>query len=457
MFHRLFIMLLCVWTLPTIAASTVVEYTLDNGLKILVKPDHRAPILTSQLWYRIGSSYEYSGSTGISHALEHMMFQGTTRFAPNVFSHIIAENGGEENAFTGDDYTAYYENLANDRLEIAFELEAERMRHLTLGQTEFAKEMEVIKEERRMRTDDDPQALVYERFAAVAYDLSPYRNPIIGWATDLEQLRIEELRDWYRQWYAPNNATLVVAGDIAPAQVLALATKHFGALKAEVLSPPKLPVEPEQRGEKRLLVKTPAQEPYVLMGYKTPVISTATAAWEPYALQMLSAVLDGGDSARFAHELVRGQQLAASASASYNAFERLPNLFLCDAVPAKGHSVAEVEQAVRAQIVRLQTELVSAAELARVQTQVVAAEIYKQDALFAQAMQLGMLVTLGLDWRLADTYVDQLAAVTPAQIQAVAQKYLTPDRLTVAVLEPQPLAAAQAAPVTAALGNHNVK
>ncbi len=439
MSYRALLLLLCLSPLPLNAATTVVEYTLDNGLKILVKPDHRAPILTSQLWYHIGSSYEHEGITGISHALEHMMFQGTARFAPNEFSHIIAQQGGEENAFTSTDYTAYYENLANDRLEIAFELEAERMRQLTLGQTEFAKEMEVIKEERRMRTDDDPQALVYERFAAVAYDVSPYRRPVIGWANDLEQLQAHELREWYRQWYAPNNATLVVAGDIAPEQVLALATTHFGPLKAEVLTPPKLPLEPEQRGEKRLVVKAPAQEPYVLMGYKTPVLRTAAAAWEPYALEMLAAVLDGGSSARFARELVRGQQLAASVGASYDAFERLPGMLLFDAVPANGHSVAEVEQAVRAQIARLHTELVSDAELARVRTQVIAAEIYKQDALFAQALQLGRLVAVGLDWRVAEQYVAQLAAVTPAQIQAVAQKYLIPDRLTVAVLEPQPL------------------
>ncbi|MBK1642673.1 peptidase M16 [Chromatium okenii] len=445
MSYRALMLLLCLSPLPLNAATTVVEYTLANGLKILVKPDHRAPILTSQLWYHIGSSYEHEGITGISHALEHMMFQGTTRFAPNEFSHIIAQHGGEENAFTGNDYTAYYENLANDRLEIAFELEAERMRQLTLGQTEFAKEMEVIKEERRMRTDDDPQALVYERFAAVAYDVSPYRHPVIGWANDLEQLQAHELREWYRQWYAPNNATLVVAGDIAPEQVLALATTHFGPLKAEVLTPPKLPLEPEQRGEKRLLVKAPAKEPYVLMGYKTPVLRTAAAAWEPYALEMLASVLDGGSSARFARELVRGQQLAASVGASYDAFERLPGMLLFDAVPANGHSVAEVEQAVRAQIARLHTELVSDAELARVRTQVIAAEIYKQDALFAQALQLGRLVAVGLDWRLGEQYVAQLAAVTPAQIQAVAQKYLIPDRLTVAVLEPQPLAAAPSA------------
>lgn len=435
------------------APAPVVERTLDNGLKILVKPDHRAPILTAQIWYRIGASYEHSGITGISHLLEHMMFQGTERFAPNEFSRIVAENGGSENAFTGDDYTAYFENLASDRLAIAFELEADRMRHLTLGQTEFAKELEVVKEERRMRTEDDPQALTSERFGAVAYDVSPYRNPVIGWSGDLGQLQAADLREWYRLWYAPNNATLVVAGDVDPEQVFALAAQYFGALKAETITPPKMPIEPEQRGEKRLIVKAPAKEPYLLMGYKTPVVADAAEAWEPYALEMLASILDGGNSARFARELVRGSQVAASASASYSAFQRLAGLFLFDAVPSKGHSIAEVEQAIRAQIARVQTEPVSAEELARVRTKVIAAKVFQQDTLFYQAMELGLLATIGVDWRLADSYVDNLAAVTSAQVQAVAQKYLIADHLTVAVLDPQPLAADQPAPTSQGLGD----
>lgn len=444
--RRLLAVLLFLLPLTTRAAPEVQERRLDNGLRILVKPDHRAPILTSQIWYRIGSSYEHGGITGISHVLEHMMFQGTERFAPNEFSRIVAENGGEENAFTGRDYTAYYQNLASDRLEIAFELESERMRNLTLGEKEFAKELEVVKEERRMRTDDDPQSLTYERFTAVAYDASPYRNPVIGWPGDLEQLRVEDLRDWYRLWYAPNNATLVVAGDVDPEQVFALAEKHFGPLKAETVTPPKTLAEPEQLGEKRLRVKAPAKEPYLLMGYKAPAIADADEPWEPYALEILASILDGGDSARLARELVRGRQIASSTGASYSAFARLPGLFLFDGVPAKGHDIADLEQALRDQIARLQTEPVGESELERVRTQVIAGKVYEQDALFYQGMQLGQLEALGLDWRLADAYVDNLAAVTPEQIQAVARKYLNPDRLTVAVLDPQPLADDQSAP-----------
>ncbi len=447
--RRSIAVLMCLLPLVAAASPNVQERTLDNGLKVLVKPDHRAPILTSQVWYKIGSSYEYGGITGVSHVLEHMMFQGTENLAPGEFSRIVAENGGEENAFTGRDFTAYYQNLAKDRLEVSFKLESERMRHLALAQKEFVKELEVVKEERRTRTDDNPQSLTYERFNAVAFDASPYRNPVIGWPSDIAQLQLADLRDWYRLWYAPNNAILVVAGDVEPEQVFALAEQYFGPLAAEEIRPPKTRVEPEQRGEKRLRVKAPAKEPYLLMGYKTPSIADAAESWEPYALEILSSILDGGDSSRFARSLVRGDQIASSAGASYSAFRRLSGLFLLDGVPAKGRGIDELEAALRAQIEQVRTEPVSDAELERVRNQVVAAKVYEKDSLFYQAMLLGQLETIGLDWRLADTYVDALAAVTPEQIQAVANKYLTTDRLTVAVLDPQPISDTEAARTTA--------
>ena len=454
MYRRHIAVFLCLLPLSGIASATVYERQLGNGLRILVKPDHRAPILTSQIWYRIGSSYEHSGITGISHLLEHMMFQGTETHPPGDYSRIVAENGGEENAFTGRDYTAYYQNLASDRLEISFALEADRMRHLTLGQGEFTKELEVVKEERRMRTDDDPQSLTEERFMAAAFDVSTYHHPVIGWPGDLEQMRVEDLRDWYRLWYAPNNATLVVAGDVEPEQVFALAEKYFGQLQAEAVPAPKIPTEPPQLGEKRLRVAAPAKESYLLMGYKTPVIAGADEPWEPYALEILASVLDGGDSARFASELVRGRQIAASAGASYSAFQRLPGLFLFDGVPAAGHQVGELEQAIREQIRRVQDQPIRDEELARVRTQVIADKVYDKDALFNQAMQLGLLASLGLDWRLADTYVDKLAAVTPEQVQAVARKYLNPNRLTVAILDPQPVTDERPAAATMNKGVH---
>ena len=428
--------------IPLIATAEtprVHERNLDNGLKVLVKEDHRAPIVTSQVWYKVGSSYEHGGLTGVSHLLEHMMFKGTEKLAPGEFSRIIAENGGDENAFTGRDYTAYFQTLAADRLPISFELEAQRMRFLTLPEEEFLKELEVVKEERRMRTEDDPESLAYEQFNATAYEASPYRIPIIGWASDLEGMRVTDLRDWYRQWYAPNNATLVVVGDVDPQEVFTLAEKHFGPLSAEQVAAPKRGDDPPQRGEKRIKVKAPAKEPYLLMGFKSTAIGHAGEDWEPYALEMLSSVLDGGSSARFSRELVRGAHVAASAGASYSAFSRLPGLLLLDGIPAQGRTVEELEQALLAQIQRLRDEPVAEAELERIRNQLIAAKVYEQDSVYAQAKQIGSLETVGLGWELMDEYVAHLSRVTPEQVQAVARKFLVSDNLTVALLEPQPI------------------
>ncbi len=429
------------------AGGPVHEYRLDNGLKLVVKEDRRAPIVVSQVWYKVGASYEYSGITGVSHVLEHMMFKGTEKHPPGEFSRTIAANGGNENAFTSRDYTAYFQTLAKDRLEVAFELEADRMRNLRLQGEEFAKEIEVVKEERRLRTEDEPTALTYEQFNAVAYRSSPYRVPVIGWMDDLENMQVADLQGWYQRWYAPNNATLVVVGDVEPEAVLDLAKKYFGPLKAEAINGVKPHREPKQLGITRIRVRAPARQPYLLLGYKTPALSKAEAQWEPYALEMLSAVLDGGASARLARKLVRGQEIAVSAGASYNAFSRLPGMLLMDGTPAGEHSVEELEAALRAEIARLRQEPVSEQELARVRAQVVAGKVYEQDSVYYQAMEIGILETVGLDWRLADEYVDKLKAVTAEQVQAVANKYLVEDNLTVAVLDPLPMEQAQPVPM----------
>lgn len=426
--------------IPMLAdAGKVHERQLDNGLKVLVKVDVRAPIVTSQVWYKVGSSFEHGGLTGISHVLEHMMFKGTEKLEPGEFSRIVAENGGDENAFTGRDYTAYYQTLAKDRLAVAFELEAERMRNLSLPEDEFLKEVEVVKEERRMRTDDDPKSTTFERFNVTAYEASPYRNPVIGWAGDLEQLSNDDLKEWYRLWYAPNNATLVVVGDVDPEQVFRLAEKHFGPLAAEDVAQVKTRPEPEQLGEKRIIVKAPAKEPYLLMGYKATSIGHGGDDWEPYALEMLASVLDGGNSARFSRDLVRGSRIAASTGVDYSAFTRLPGLFLIDGTPGKGHSIDELERALLAEITKVREEPVGEEELERIRTQLIAGKVYELDSVFAQAMLLGKLETVGLGWPLVDEYVDNLSAVTPQQVQAVARKYLVADNLTVAVLDPQPI------------------
>ena len=425
-------------TIPAVVAQ-VSEFSLANGMKVIVKEDHRAPVVVSQVWYKVGSSYEPDGITGISHALEHMMFKGTDAVGPGQFARTVSALGGDENAFTSRDYTAYFETLATEHLEKALELEADRMRGLLLDPAEFAKEIEVVKEERRLRTEDKPSGKVYEQFNAVAWRASPYRNPVIGWMNDLDHLTIDDLRGWYRRWYAPNNATLVVVGDVQPEQVRMLAERHFGGIEVSEMPSTKPAAEPAQTGETRVEVKVPARQPYLLMGYKTPIVGTAAEMWEPYALYVLANVLDGGNSARLSRELVRGSGVAASAGAEYGPYSRLPGMFVLDGTPTDGHSTAELEQALRAQVGVLREDLIDDTELKRIVTQAVASKVYQADSLFYQAMEIGTLETIGLDWRLIKTEIDAIRAVTPEQVRSVAQRYLVDDNLTVATLVPLPM------------------
>ncbi len=439
-------LLVLLFTLPAFAADRsavndgkVTEYKLANGLKVIVKEDHRAPIAVSQVWYKVGSSYEPNGITGISHVLEHMMFKGTKKHPAGEFSRIIAANGGRENAFTGRDYTAYFQTMSADRIEISFKLEADRMRNLLLPADEFKKELEVVKEERRMRTEDNPNSLTREQYNAVSFLSLPYAHPVIGWMNDLNDMQAEDLRAWYKRWYAPNNATLVVVGDVKPEWVLEMAKKHFGPLKEEAIPKLKALREPPQRGVIRTKVRAPARQPYLVMGYKAPVLTTANDEWEPYALEMLAAILDGGNSSRISQRLVRGKEIAVSANAGYSAFSRYSDTLDLSGIPSKGHTVADLEQALRAEIDLLKKELVSTEELQRVQSQVVASQTYELDSVFYQAMQIGTLETIGLDWKLIDSYAEKMKAVTAEQVRAVARKYLTDDRLTVAELDPLPM------------------
>lgn len=424
------------------AAPAVQERLLDNGLKVIVQEDHRAPVAVSQVWYKVGASYEHAGITGVSHALEHMMFQGTQRHEPGEFSRIIAENGGEENAFTSLDYTAYFQKLERSRLPVSFELEADRMRGLTLPEAEFAKEIKVVMEERRLRTEDDPQALLQEGTMAVSFQTSPYRNPVIGWMQDLEQMQVADLRRWYERWYAPNNATLVVVGDVVPEEVFKLAERHFGPLPRAEPVAHKRRTEVPQKGMRRITVREVAKLPYLTMGYKAPVLADTVAgpgqvpAAEVYALEVLAGVLSGGESARLPRRLVREQAVAADAGAGYDRLDRLETLFVLSGVPAEGRSVADLEAAMRAEVEALKREPVAASELDRVKARVIAAEVYERDSQFYQGMQIGILESVGLDWRLKDQYVAAIQAVTADAVQAAARKYLLDDRLTVGVLEP---------------------
>ena len=420
-------------------SGSVSSYQLDNGMKVLVVENHRAPVVVSQVWYKVGASYEHDGITGVSHVLEHMMFKGTEKHPAGEFSDIIAANGGEENAFTGQDYTAYFQKIANDRLAMCLEMEADRMRNLLLDEKEFIKEIEVVKEERRLRTDDKPSALTYERFKAVAFTNSPYRRPIVGWMEDLDTLTIDDVRDWYNTWYAPNNATLVVAGDVDANEVYELAKKYFAELPRSEIPVAKPRHEAKQYGTQRLTVEVPAKIPYLIMGYKAPVLTTVKEEWEVYALEVLAGVLDGGQSARLSNNLIRGQQIANSASASYGFSAKHESLFVLSAVPNDEVAIEVLEFALREQINTIKNNLPDDEELNRVKAQVVASQVYQQDSTFYQAMEIGMLDTIGLPWQIKDDYVSKILAITAEQVQQVANKYLTDDRLTVAVLDPLPI------------------
>jgi zinc protease len=435
----LYAALLCLPVVTFGAATKASERILNNGLKIVVKEDHRSPVAVSQVWYKVGSSYEPGGITGISHMLEHMMFKGTDKHPAGEFSKIISENGGEENAFTGQDYTAYFQTMEASRLAVSFELEADRMRNLHLLADELKKELQVVTEERRMRTDDNPQAKMQEHFMSVAYSNSPYKHPVIGWPADIANYTVDDLQAWYQRWYAPNNATLVVVGDVDTQAVFALAEKYFADLKPSEIKALKPQTEIEQLGMRKMTIKVPAKLPSLLMGYKVPVLKTAEQEWEAYALEVLAGVLDGGNSARLTSGLVRGKQIAVSAAAGYSLTTKLSDLFELEATPAEGKTVAELETALKDEIAKLQGELISSDELQRIKAQVLASGVYERDSNFYQAMQLGMLETVGLGWQKADEYVSKVNQVTAEQVRDVARKYLIEDHLSIAYLDPQPI------------------
>lgn len=426
------------------AADRTHEFKLDNGLKLIVQEDHRAPVAVVQIWYKVGSSFEYDGITGISHALEHMMFKGTEKVPPGRFSEIVSARGGDENAFTSTDYTAYFQTWSAENVGLSFELEADRMRNLLLAESEFKNEIRVVLEERRLRTDDNPQALLGETARSIAYQTSPYRQPVIGWAADLKSMRVDDLQSWYTRWYAPDNATLVVVGDVEPTAVHALAKKHFGPIARQQVRAPKARPETVQQGTKSVTVTSnKARVAQLYMAYKSPVLNDALAPgaevqeWEIYALDVLSETLDGGPSARLPRRLVRETGLAADVGADYSSASRLATLFSFHAAPSGDHTLEELEQAILREIEELQKTPPTTDELARIKTQVVADRYYERDSMFYQGLIIGTLESVGLDWRLKDEYVDKIKAVTPEQVRAVAAKYLVPERLTIAKLLPE--------------------
>jgi zinc protease len=436
-------------SVSTAAASTAVSNdpsihisTLANGLTLVVKSDRRAPTAVHMLWVRVGSMDEVDGHSGLAHVLEHMLFKGTPSVPAGEFSRRVAAMGGRENAFTSRDYTGYFQMIPANRLADVMRLEADRFAHNRWPDDEFRKELEVVKEERRMRTEDAPRALLMEQLGAVQFTASPYRRPIVGWMSDLDAMTPDDARAFYRRWYTPKNAVVVVVGDVDPLAVRRLAEKAYGSIPAHAVPTRKPNAEPTQLGQRRLEVKAPAEQAYLMMSWKVPGFqgfNDSAQSRDALALTVLSAVLDGYGGSRLDRNLTQGEGRVADSAGAYHDFSgRGPSVFVLDGVPAAGKSTQELEAALRAQIDRIAREGVSEDELRRVKAQWVAQAVYKRDSLFNQAREIGTYWIEGLPLDTSDRLIERLRAITAEQVQSVAQRYFGNDLLTVGTLLPQP-------------------
>jgi len=421
---------------PALAAMNIVEDTLDNGLKVLVLEDHKAPVATFQVWYRVGAIDDPAGATGASHLLEHMMFKGTKNFGPKTFSQTINRAGGTDNAFTSHDYTAYHETISSDRIGIAIKLEADRMQNLLLDPAEVKTELEVVKEERRMRYEDNPQSLVHENTMAAAFMTHPYRNPVIGWMADLNDMTAEKLVSHYRRYYSPDNAVIIVIGDVDAKKIIGEIRVSYGHIpKGPAIE--RLPMnEPPQNGERRVFVRKDAQLPYVAAIYKTASFPDP----DSFALDVLSMILSEGKSSRLYRALVYEKRLALSVDTGYDGVGRGPATFYAGGTVAPsdtpaGNSAEMLEAAIREEIERIKREPPSAREVQKAKNQVEASFIMEQDSLYSRAMAIGGMEMAG-GWRLIERYLDGIRAVTADDVTGAARKYLTDDHKTTGVLIP---------------------
>ncbi|WP_051240718.1 M16 family metallopeptidase [Tepidiphilus margaritifer] len=427
-FSALFV---CIALLVAAAAHAETKlFRLDNGMELIVVEDHRAPSVVHMIWYDVGAIDEPAGKTGVAHMFEHMMFKGTPTVGPGEFSRRVAELGGRDNAFTSRDYTAYFEQIPPQALEEVMKLEADRMQHLAFDPNEFAKEREVVREERRMRTDDVPESLGEEALMASAFWSHPYHNPVIGWPTDIERLTLEDVRQWYRTWYTPNNARLVIVGDVKAEDVLALAQRHYGSIGARPVPDRPFLSESPQHGRRHAIVRGPTELPSLTLAWKVPPLRDLESDREPYALMVLAAVLDGYDGARLTKALVREQPKAIAVSAEYDGLARGPGLFTLAASARPGVTLDQLEKALREEMERIAREGVSEQELQRVIRQAVAQQVYKRDSLMGQAMEIGFSRAVGLPWDASARITEALKRVTAADVQRVAQTWFSEEALT---------------------------
>jgi zinc protease len=420
-----------VFTLRLAHAEPVQEFVLDNGLKVLLLEDHKSPAVTFQVWYRVGSRNEKDGKSGLAHFLEHFLFKGTPTTGPEEYSRIIAKNGGRSNAFTSTDMTVYFATMSRDKIHLQLELEADRMANALLGETYFEPEKKVIQEERRLRTEDNPASALSEVANAVAYTVHPYRRPVVGWMEDIQNLSRQDLVDFYKLYYAPNNAFIVVTGDFSTAELLPKIKAAYEKIPRGA-APPKVSVtEPEQRGERRVTLKKEAELPALTMYYHAPNHTNP----DSFALDLLSVVLAGGRSSRLHHELVYKKRLASGIDADYSSVSIDPGGFSIAAQLLPGKDVAELEREIDRELEKVKDDLVSDKELQKAKNQVEAAFIFAQDSIFGQAMKIGYYEIAG-GWRQMNEYLGGIRKVTREDVRRAAKRYLDRDRRTVGVLIP---------------------
>jgi len=416
----------------TATAEEVKEYTLDNGLKVLIIEEHKAPVATFQVWYRAGSRNEPAGKSGLSHFLEHMMFKGTSQYGPGILSRVIQKNGGIDNAYTTKNYTAYFELLSSDRISIAIDLEADRMHNLILDPKEIVSERRVIMEERRLRYEDNPQNSLFEEVVAAAFKVHPYRRPVIGWMSEIESIGREDLYNYYKTNYTPENAVIIIVGDVHAEQIMKKVKESFGEIPA-----PESPregiqsIEPEQKGERRVLLKREAELPYIIVAYHIPSFPHE----DSYALDVLSMILSAGKSSRLYRSLVYEQKIALTVSADYRGFNKDPYLFFFSGTAAPGVDINEVEKAFYIQIEKIMTELPSEREIQKAKNQIESSFIMGQDSVYLQAMKYGIFEMLG-NWRLINRYLEGIRQVSPEDVMSVARKYCKEQNRTVGILIP---------------------
>lgn len=411
---------------PAAANSNVSSFTLENGMRGVVIEDHRAPVVTHMVWYRVGAADEPQGVSGIAHFLEHLMFKGTDDIPEGAFSKVIAENGGQDNAFTSYDYTAYFQQIAADRLDLVMKMEADRMKNLRLTEALVDPERAVILEERSQRTDNDPGALFREQMQATMFLNHPYRKPVIGWRSEMERLSLDDALSFYEAHYAPDNAILVVAGDVAPDEVEALAKEHYGPIEAAGVEPRSRPVEPPHRAARELQMSDPrVRQPYTIREYLVPSRRTGgdeTAA----ALTMLAEVAGGGVTSRLSKALQLEDRIAINTGAYYSGSSYDEGSFGLYGVPAEGVPLGEIEAAIDETMATLAKEGPTKAELERARTVIRAGEIYAQDSQQGLARRYGAGLTTGLTIERIESWTDTLAAVTAEDVMAAA-KLLRPE------------------------------